>query len=42
MEILNFSALSETQRTQTAQMLADEFPDGWPTLADAMEEILNC
>jgi len=39
MEILNFSALSETQRTQAAQMLADELPDGWPTLTDALEEI---
>ncbi|MCL2300216.1 MAG: GNAT family N-acetyltransferase [Firmicutes bacterium] len=39
MEIVNFSTLSESQRTQAAQMLTDELPDGWPALADAMEEI---
>jgi len=39
MEIVNFSALSETQRIQAAQMLTDELHDGWPTLTDAMEEI---
>ena len=39
MEIVNFNTLSETQRTQAAQMLMDELLDGWPTLADAVEEI---
>ncbi|MCL2106012.1 MAG: GNAT family N-acetyltransferase [Oscillospiraceae bacterium] len=39
MEIVNFNTLSETQRTQAAQMLTDELPDGWPTLAEAMDEI---
>ena len=39
MEILNFSALSEAQHTQAAQMLTDELPDGWPTLTDALDEI---
>ena len=39
MEIVNFSTLSQAQRTQAAQMLTDELPLGWPTLADAMQEI---
>lgn len=39
MEIMNFGALSDTLRIQAAQMLTDELPDGWPTRADAMEEI---
>jgi len=37
--IHNFNTLSETQRRQAAQMLTDELPLGWPTLADAMGEI---
>ena len=39
MEIVNFDALNETQLTQAAQMMTDELPEGWPALADAMEEI---
>ena len=39
MEIVNFTVLSEAQVVQAAQMLTDELPLGWPTLADAMQEI---
>lgn len=39
MEITVFDMLNETQRIKAAQMLTDELPDGWPSLADAMDEI---
>ncbi|MCL2199371.1 MAG: GNAT family N-acetyltransferase [Defluviitaleaceae bacterium] len=39
MEIVNMDTLNEAQLKQAAQMLTDEIPDGWETLADAMEEI---
>ena len=39
MKIVSFETLSETQRTQAAQMLTDELPLGWPSLADATREI---
>ncbi len=39
MEIVNTQTLNQTQRTQAAQMLTDELPIGWPTLADAEREV---
>ena len=39
MEIVNMQTLNHTQLTQAAQMLADELPIGWPTLADAEAEV---
>ena len=42
MEIVNMQTLNESQRTQAAQMLTDELPLGWETLADALEEIADC
>lgn len=39
MELVPFDKLGKTQIAQAAQMLTDELPEGWPTLADAMEEI---
>ena len=39
MEIVNMQTLNQTQRTQAAQMLTDELPLGWATLADALEEV---
>jgi len=39
MEIVHFDTLRDTQLTQAAQMLTDELPEGWPTFADAMEEL---
>ena len=39
MEIVNMQTLSHTQLTQAAQMLSDELPLGWPTLADAEAEV---
>jgi aminoglycoside 6'-N-acetyltransferase I len=39
MEILNMNTLNETQLAQAGQMLTDELPLGWPTFADAMDEV---
>ena len=39
MEIVSFETLGGTQRTQAARMLTDELPLGWPSLADAIQEI---
>ena len=39
MKIVNMNTLTEHQLTQAAQMLTDELPIGWPTLADAIYEI---
>ena len=39
MEIVNMQILNQTQREQAAQMLTDELPLGWATLADALEEV---
>ena len=39
MEIVNMRTLHQAQRAQAAQMLTDEIPLGWPTLADAEKEV---
>ena len=39
MKIVNMNTLSKPQLTQAAQMLTDELPLGWPTLADAADEV---
>jgi len=39
MEIVNVQTLDKMQQIQAAQMLTDELPLGWPTLADAKAEI---
>jgi len=39
MEIVNMNTLNESQRKQAAQMLSDELPMGWPTLAEAIDEV---
>ena len=39
MEIINMNILNESQLAQAAQMLTDELPLGWPTFADATEEV---
>ena len=39
MTIVDIKQLNETQLRQAAQMLTDELPQGWETLADAEEEI---
>jgi aminoglycoside 6'-N-acetyltransferase I len=39
MEIVNMQTLTQTQRTQAAQMLTDELPLGWPMLSDAEAEV---
>jgi len=39
MKIVNMNTLSESQLIQAAQMLTDELPLGWSTLADATEEV---
>ena len=41
MKIVNMQTLNEAQRIQAAQMLTDELPLGWATLAEAMEEIVE-
>ena len=41
MKIENMQTLTENQRTQAAQMLTDELPLGWATLADAEAEIIG-
>ncbi|MCL2030046.1 MAG: GNAT family N-acetyltransferase [Oscillospiraceae bacterium] len=41
MKIVNMQTLNPTQRTQAAQMLTDELPLGWATLADAFEEVTD-
>jgi len=41
MKIKNMRTLNEKQRTQAAQILTDELPLGWATLADAMQEIVE-
>ena len=41
MEIVNMQTLNQEQRTQAAQMLTDEIPLGWSTLADAEAEIIE-
>jgi aminoglycoside 6'-N-acetyltransferase I len=41
MEIVNMQTLNQAQRTQAAQMLTDEIPLGWTTLADAEAEIIE-
>ena len=42
MKIINMNKLSDCQLQQAAQMLTDELPIGWPTLADAQTEISEC
>lgn len=39
MKIIDMKNLDESQRTQAAQMLTKELPQGWPTPEDALEEI---
>ena len=39
MKIVKFDKLNNFQRTQAAQMLTDEIPEGWETLFDAEKEI---
>ena len=39
MKIINMQTLNQQQRIQAAQMLTDELPQGWASLAEAMEEI---
>ncbi|MCL2421681.1 MAG: GNAT family N-acetyltransferase [Defluviitaleaceae bacterium] len=39
MDIVNMNTLDESQLAQAAQMLTDELPLGWPTFADAMDEV---
>jgi len=39
MQLADMHTLSESQRAQAAQMLCDEQPLGWPTLADALREV---
>jgi len=39
MEIVNMNTLDDVQLTQAAQMLTDEIPLGWPTFADALDEV---
>lgn len=39
MQIVNMNQLSEAQIIQTAQILTDSIPVGWPTLDSAMEEL---
>ena len=39
MEIVNMNTLNESRRKQAAQMLSDELPMGWPTLAEAIDEV---
>ena len=39
MTIIDIRTLNDTQRLQAAQMLTDELPAGWPTLADAEREL---
>ena len=41
MEIVKMQTLNQLQRTQAAQMLTDELPHGWATLADALEEVAD-
>ena len=41
MTIVNMQTLNQEQRTQAAQMLTDELPLGWATLADALEEVAD-
>ena len=41
MKIVNMQTLNQVQRTQAAQMLTDELPLGWATLADALEEVAD-
>ena len=42
MEIVKFNTLNNFQRTQAAQILTDEIPEGWETLSDAEKEIEEC
>ena len=39
MIVVNMNVLNESQLLQAAQILADELPIGWPTLADALHEV---
>ena len=39
MTIVDMKTLTDVQRTQAAQMLTDELPQGWATLADALQEL---
>ena len=39
MEVVTFNTLNKIQREQAAQILTEEVPEGWPTFADAAEEI---
>ena len=39
MKIVNMQTLNQMQRTQAAQILSDELPLGWPTLAAAEAEV---
>ena len=41
MKIINMQTLNQAQRAQAAQMLTDELPLGWATLADALEEVTD-
>ena len=42
MKIVKFNTLNDSQRTQAAQIMTDEVPEGWPTLCDAKKEIEEC
>ena len=42
MKIVKFDILNDSQRTQAAQMLTDEIPEGWATLSHAEKEIEEC
>ena len=39
MHIINMTQLHHSQLTETAQILTDSIPQGWPTLQDAWDEI---
>jgi len=39
MEIIDLKNLNEKQLIQAAQMLTDEIPLGWPSLAEAIQEV---
>ena len=39
MNIQNMTTLNDAQRMQAARLLTDSLPLGWPTLADAIQEL---
>lgn len=41
MKIINMTQLNKTQIIQAAQILTDSLPTGWPTLQDALDEIVE-